>query len=236
LVTLTYPSAFPTDGLVVKAQLERLYARWKRHYGVPKGMWKQEFQKRGAPHFHCFVGLPEPEDELRAWLLDAWFQAVGSGDERHLYNGVDVSRWRWGTLGENRARVGEYFARHGAKGWQSYQNELPQGYTSPGRWWGVWGASAGFVPVERELVFEIREDYFRFRRLTWALQEKNRNRKARKGGRDKGAWTLSVDGLASGLRWAGQADAGRPGGRGGGLAGPAAGGECSGEGADPKAG
>lgn len=200
-MTLTYPAEFPKDGRVAKAQLDRLYARWRRHYGVPKGMWKQEFQKRGAPHFHCFVGLPEAEDLLRAWLLDAWYECVGSGDERHLFNGVDISPWRWGTLGQNRARVGEYFARHGAKGWQSYQNELPEGYTAPGRWWGTWGRSAGFVPVEKELVFATREEYYAFRRLVWALQEKNRGRRPRKGGRDKGAWTMSVDGLASGERW-----------------------------------
>lgn len=201
MVTLTYPSSFPTDGAVVKSHLDRLYARWKRRYGVPKGMWKLEFQKRGAPHFHCFVGLPEPEDELRAWLLDAWYGAVGSEDERHLYNGVDISRWRWGTLGENRSKVGDYFARHGAKGWQSYQNELPHGYISPGRWWGVWGGSAGFAPVEHVHVFDTRSEYYSLRRLTWTLQEKNRGRKPRKGGRDKGSWTMSIDGIATAGRW-----------------------------------
>jgi hypothetical protein len=202
MVTLTYPSVFPKDGKVVKAHLERFYARWKRYYGAPKGMWKLEFQQRGAPHFHCFVGLPEAEDELRAWLLEAWYGCVESGDERHLFNGVDISVWRWGTLGQNRSKVGMYFARHGAKGWRSYQNELPPGYTSPGRWWGVWGRSAGFVPVEQEVVFDSRAEYFQFRRLTWVLQEKNRGRKPRKGGRDKGGWTLSVDGISNGGRWA----------------------------------
>ena len=201
MVTLTYPENFPTDGRIVKSHLERLYARWVRHYGVPKGMWKQEFQRRGAPHFHCFVGLPQEEELLRAWLLEARYGSVGSGDERHVFNGVDISRWRWGTLGENRSKVGEYFARHGAKGWKSYQNQLPEGYTSPGRWWGVWGASAGFVPIEKEVTFATWEDYHAFRRLVWTLQEKNRGRKPRKGGRAKGAWTTSVDGLATGASW-----------------------------------
>jgi hypothetical protein len=200
--TFTYPASFPTDGELVKRQWDRLYSKWVRHYGVPMGMWKLEFQHRGAPHFHFFGGMPEPEDELRAWLLRAWYEAVGSGDERHLYNGVDISRWRWGTLGENRSKVGEYFARHGAKGWKSYQNELPEGYSSPGRWWGYWGRSAGFTPVEHVRVFDSRSEYFAFRRLTWTLQEKNRGRKPRRGGRDRGAFTLSVDGLTTGVRWA----------------------------------
>jgi len=200
-MTFTYPAVFPSDGQVVKGQWERLYARWVRRYGVPKGMWKLEFQQRGAPHFHAFVGLPEEQDVFRAWLLDAWYECVRSGDERHLYNGVDISAWRWGTLGQNAGKIGEYFARHGAKGWKSYQNRLPEGFTSPGRWWGVWGKSAGFAPVEEEHEFLGLEEYFDFRRATWALQRKNRGRPARKGGRHKGAWTLSVDGLMTGARW-----------------------------------
>lgn len=201
MLTFTFPAVFPTDGKVVKAIWQRLYSRWVRHYGVPKGMWKQEFQRRGAPHFHAFLGMPEEEDLLLAWLLKAWYESVGSGDERHLYNGVNISRWRWGSLGGNAAKVGEYFARHGAKGWQSYQNELPEGYTSPGRWWGVWGRSVGFRPVEKEVEFGSAEDYFAFRRLTRVLQEKNRGRPGKRGGLAKGAWALSVDGLTTGRRW-----------------------------------
>ena len=161
------------DGRVVKSHWERLYRRWTLRYGKPMGMWKLEFQQRGAPHFHLFAGLPEDEDLLRAALLEDWYECVGSGYEPHLYNGVDISRWRWGTLGENRSHVGEYFARHGAKGWKSYQNELPQGFTSPGRFWGVWGLK----PVEYALEVDWAE-YVRLRRLTWALQEKNRGPQA----------------------------------------------------------
>ena len=134
---------FPTDGQIAKAHLKRLYERWRNHYGKPRGMWKLEFQERGAPHFHCFVGLPECEEELRAWLLRQWYEVVGSGDERHLFYGVDISRWRWGSLGENRARVGgNLCARHGAKGRKSYQNRVPVGYVSPGRVLGRVGPEA----------------------------------------------------------------------------------------------
>jgi hypothetical protein len=196
MVTFTYPEAFPTDGQVAKAQLKRVYERWRQRYGKPMGMWKMEFHRRGAPHFHCFVGLPEPEDELRAWLLRQWYEVVGSADDRHLFHGVDISRWRWGTLGENRARVGEYFARHGAKGWKSYQNRVPHGYVSPGQFWGVWGLKP--VVVVMPLVWG---EYVQQRRLVWTLDGKNRQRKVRKGGGDKGAFALSVDGVRTGSRW-----------------------------------
>lgn len=198
MVTFTYPEVFPTDGQLAKAHLKRLYERWRRRYGKPRGMWKMEFQGRGAPHFHCFVGLPESEDELRAWLLRQWYEVVGSGDERHLFHGVDISRWRWGTLGESRARVGEYFARHGAKGWTSYQNRVPEGYVSPGQFWGVWGLKPAV-----EVTPLGRGEYVWHRRLTWALDGKNRQRKVRKGGGDRGAFAVSVDGRRTGRRWVG---------------------------------
>jgi len=198
MVTLTYPEVFPTDGQIAKADLKRLYERWRRRYGKPRGMWKLEFQERGAPHFHLFVGLPESEDEFLAWLLRQWYEVVGSGDERHLFHGVDISRWRWGTLGESRARVGEYFARHGAKGWKSYQTRVPEGYVSPGQFWGVWGLKPAV-----EMIPLVRGEYVRHRRLTWALDGKNRGRKVRKGGGDNGAFSLSIDGHGTGRRWVG---------------------------------
>jgi len=198
MVTFTYPAIFTKDGRLAKAQLKRLYERWRVRYSVPQGMWKMEFQERGAPHFHCFVGLPEPEEELRAWLLRQWYEVVGSEDERHLYQGVDISRWRWGTLGESRTRVGEYFARDGAKRWQSYQNRVPDGYASPGQFWGVWGLKPAV-----EVIPLLRGEYVQHRRLTWMLDSKNRERKVRKGGGDKGAFALSVDGHRTGRRWVG---------------------------------
>ena len=198
MVTFTYPEVFPTDGQVAKAHLKRLYERWRSRYGMPRGMWKLEFQERGAPHFHCFVGLPESEDELRAWLLRQWYEVVGSGDERHLFHGVDTSRWRWGSLGDSRARVGGYFARHGAKGWKSYQKRVPVGYVSPGQFWGVWGLKPAVDVIPLDWV-----EYVQHRRLTWALDGKNRERKVRKGGGDRGAFALSVDGHQTGTRWVG---------------------------------
>jgi len=198
MVTFTYPAIFPKDGRVAKAQLKRLYERWRVRYSVPQGMWKMEFQERGAPHFHCFLGLPEEEEQLWAWLLGQWYEIVGSCDERHLYHGVDISRWRWGTLGESRSRVGEYFARHGAKGWKSYQNRVPEGYVSPGQFWGVWG-----LKPDVHVVPLSRREYVHQRRLTWTLDGKNRGRSARKGGGDKGAFSLSVDGMQTGDRWVG---------------------------------
>ncbi len=63
MVTLTYPrdwrAAVP-DGRALKAQLKRFERRWRRRWGVqPVGVWVLEFQGRGAPHVHLYVGLPD---------------------------------------------------------------------------------------------------------------------------------------------------------------------------------
>jgi len=122
LTTLTYPAEFPdpTDRLC-KYHLEQLNKRMVRLVFNCSGHWKMEFQDRGAPHFHCILyGLTE-EKMLAAfppspaalqkwgraikagkitpglvgfqeWSSQAWFEIVGSGDEKHLRAGVRVER------------------------------------------------------------------------------------------------------------------------------------------------
>ena len=51
-VTLTYPGDFPLDGRRVKRDLAVFRRAWARRFGVARGMWKLEFQRRGAPHLH----------------------------------------------------------------------------------------------------------------------------------------------------------------------------------------
>ncbi len=198
MVTFTYPEVFPTNGQVAKAHLKRLYERWRSRYGKPRGMWKLEFQQRGAPHFHCFVGLPESEDELRAWLLRQWYEVVGSGMSGICSTALTFLVGAGDRLGRTGLVSENYFARHGAKGWRSYQNRVPVGYVSPGQFWGVWGLKPAV-----EVIPLVRGEYVQHRRLTWALDGKNRERKVRKGGGDRGAFTLSVDGHRTGRRWVG---------------------------------
>jgi len=63
MVTLTYPgdrgAAFiARDGITVHRHLRRFLKRWTRRWGKPKGLWKLEFQDRGAPHLHVFLSMP----------------------------------------------------------------------------------------------------------------------------------------------------------------------------------
>lgn len=62
MVTLTYPGDWETvapDGPVVKAHLVQFFKRFERAWGTAwSGIWKLEFQRRGAPHFHLLMVPP----------------------------------------------------------------------------------------------------------------------------------------------------------------------------------
>ncbi|MEV6110852.1 hypothetical protein AB0M28_40090, partial [Streptomyces sp. NPDC051940] len=104
MTTLTYPDQWlrvaPT-GAAAKKHLETFYVRFERAWGVPFcGLWKEEFQRRGAVHFHLWHPRPdglagtarrfEYEGKLAAWKAAKeagekglrkpyWRDAVGDG-------------------------------------------------------------------------------------------------------------------------------------------------------------
>ena len=62
MITLTYPGDWQRwvpDAREFVRQREAFKERWRRRYGSPIGVWVTEFQKRGAPHLHMYVGLPD---------------------------------------------------------------------------------------------------------------------------------------------------------------------------------
>lgn len=62
MITLTYPGDWETvapNGPTVKAHLRTFFERYKRAWGENwRGVWKMEFQRRGAPHFHLLMVPP----------------------------------------------------------------------------------------------------------------------------------------------------------------------------------
>lgn len=120
-VTLTYPIEWSSDWKDWKRHLDVFKRRFKRRYpGVPF-FWRLEFQKRGAPHFHLLVfGLEAVSIE---WLSSAWYEAVGSGDAKHLAAGSRVGRIRSWRM------AGYYVSKYAAK------EQITD--TPTGRVWGV---------------------------------------------------------------------------------------------------
>lgn len=134
--TLTYPDEFPTDGRAVKRHLVAFRKRFERRWGKQAAVWKLEFQRRGAPHFHLLLSVPAGVDlrEFRSWLSSSWYEVVSSGDLRHLLAGTQVQ------IADT--DCGRYFA-YGVKssGSKEYQNQVPEGFESVGRFWGAWNVS-----------------------------------------------------------------------------------------------
>lgn len=129
LVHLTYPAQFPSNGREVKAHLHR-FLLWLNGKGV-RWAWVQEFQERGAPHFHVLVS---------GWLdrkgvARKWFEIVGSGDRKHLFAGTRVEGVR--SLGGVSRYLGKYLAKE-------KQKTPPAAYVQCGRFWGI---SRGLVTV-----------------------------------------------------------------------------------------
>lgn len=142
-VHLTYPKEYNPDSTVYKEHLDNFTRRLEREFTDAGFIWKLEFQKRGAPHFHLFVwGIPEfksysdSAEELRRtynlslpafreWISQAWYEIVGSGDLKHLHAGTRVERIA------SRQKAMAYCSGYASKDDQT----LPGKYV--GRYWGV---------------------------------------------------------------------------------------------------
>ena len=142
-VHLTYPREFNPDSDVYKAHLDNFSRRMERAYPEAGFIWKLEFQKRGAPHFHVFVwGIPDFENVgrwdadlkrkldrsscmFRIWLSETWYEIVGSGDLRHFRAGTRVERIA------SREKAMAYCSGYASKDDQTQ----PGNYV--GRYWGA---------------------------------------------------------------------------------------------------
>lgn len=125
LVTLTYPATWSPSPSDWKRDLDAFSKRLAREYPDAAAVWVLEFQQRGAPHFHLVVfGVPRIDYK---WLARAWYEVVGSGDEKHLRAGTRVEQARkWNAL---QAYVSKYVSKN-----QSKDLPIPEGV---GRWWGA---------------------------------------------------------------------------------------------------
>lgn len=130
MVTLTYPADFPADGAKTKAHLKEFRRRFEKRFGKMRALWRLEFQKRGAPHYHILYFdcgfLPIPE------VSALWHTIVKSRDLNHLLAGVDIKRIHEGS---NRRIIMAYVSKYIAKEDKNNGNKSFEGF---GRWWGRW--------------------------------------------------------------------------------------------------
>lgn len=189
-ITLTYPGVWSDNPKEWKTHLDRFEKSVMRKFPGSALVWKLEAQKRGAPHFHCLLyNVYTIDVGFRGWLSETWYRVVGSNDERHLMAGTRVEYLR-----SYRGAMA-YAAKYMSK---TTEENLPEEWGRPGRFWGVYGRSN--LPVGE--VFEVP--------LTWlesvTLQRWLRNY-AKLPGRDRRTetifvnssedWVRALDGLPS---------------------------------------
>lgn len=177
MVTLTYPGAWQVvapSAPVCKAHLDALKKRFLRFYGFPLvAVWKREFQRRGAPHYHLLMTPPPVQLRqgrrwtFQQWLADAWVSIVDadhrlSPEDRaamlRVHLGPRVVDFSEGMRARDPKRLAVYFSKHGSFGAKDYQNDAPAEWTgsvapyadqgSVGRFWGSWGLEKALAVVE----------------------------------------------------------------------------------------
>lgn len=151
--TLTYPGEWPRDPQVWKAHLRAFRERMRRRYGKFPAVWRLEFQRRGAPHFHLLVFLDVSRPALRGFVSRSWYGVVGSGDEDHLKAGTQVVRvhsWRG---------VRSYAAKYLGK----VEGDDRDPDQSIGRFWGVWNKD--LLPITAEHHQLTFDQFYRLRRV-----------------------------------------------------------------------
>jgi len=186
-LTLTYPDAFPEDAAKWHRDLDVFMKRMRRQYPRAAVVWRLEWVPRCsgvnvgklAPHYHLLV-FGVPWMDLR-WLAAAWYETVGSGDDRHLGAGTQAQRVR------SRRGVIYYAAKYMSK-----QAMAPEMWT--GRVWGVVGRD--LLPVIlREFVLTW-EQFYTVRRVLRRWFEKQTRRKRRVMYRGQGLTAYLRDGEA----------------------------------------
>lgn len=150
-VTLTYPGNHPVDSSATKKHLDRFAKRFMHRYPHGFFIWRFEYQERGGPHFHLLIYNVWYIN--RDWLANAWYDVVGSGDERHLRAGTQVRRVR------TEEAVARYISKYMAK------ENIPAGVESTGRCWGIKNKAVYKRFVTRRVVRLTPEEFTMLRRI-----------------------------------------------------------------------
>ncbi|HOT91545.1 MAG TPA: hypothetical protein PLJ78_07070 [Anaerolineae bacterium] len=182
-VTLTYPwmDGKPfSDWERAKEHLEALRKRLERAYGIKWAVWKQEYQESGALHFHLVLNLSRVVRVacFRAWLAQAWYEIVESGNPDHLAAGtgvepVYIEQGQPGSLLSYLSKeLGGSRKRYQDRAFDPDTGELIES----GKTWGIWGR--GDFEAAKVIICKItvrgREAWQRFKENVARRFEKSR--------------------------------------------------------------
>lgn len=161
LITLTYPSDWESvvpDGTTFKRHVKALLKRYEVAFDEKlRGLWKMEFQRRGAPHLHVMTSIASDVPHLRSWLSKNWADIVNHPDpsERTKHEGAGTRIDEWHDFKTFQAYlIAVYFSKHSSPSGfsvKNYQNRVPELWAQAGnvgRFWGYWGLSPAVAKVQ----------------------------------------------------------------------------------------
>lgn len=179
MVTLTMPGILWEAAAPSPRDFKRMVNLWQRvyarHWGeAPVGVWKLEFQRRGAPHLHILmtppVGVAKSRDrlEFKPWLSREWAKIVRgqlarlSPIDPAVLESASMAHELAGTRVEAESasysdpkRIAQYFRKHSSWSAKDYQNQMPPVWLTAlerggkgARFWGVWGLNYGGGTIE----------------------------------------------------------------------------------------
>jgi len=125
----------PTDGIIIKKQLNKFLVYVRRTFPGVIYFWFLEFQQRGSPHFHVFLNIPTTKQN-RLKLADLWLLA---SNQQYDIASIKFHQHKKNFFDWN--LNGHYVAKYAAK---EYQKEIPENFKNVGRFWG---ATRGIAPV-----------------------------------------------------------------------------------------
>ncbi len=170
-ITLTYGGEFPSPA-VAKKHLDRFIKRLRREYLEAGGIWRLEWQERGAPHFHLLVlGV---DFIPYAWTAAAWaavtdgMASAKSGTETRRVKSYSQSVY---YVSKYLAKSGVDASEEGVEGLDTGAEGEPSGEPEqgPGRLWGHFGCWRKYQSAKVRLVLE-RDQAARVARTLDALR------------------------------------------------------------------
>lgn len=137
-VTLTYHEEWSRDWQGWKRDLDVMIKRLGRRFPDLEGLWRLEFQKRGAPHFHLIITSNHAEyDDLKAVITQGWSEIAHRNSE---HQGKYATNIRPVNLVSRRHAMhycAKYMAKESSAQIDTATGEITQRET--GRCWGTWG-------------------------------------------------------------------------------------------------
>lgn len=174
-VTLTYGRDYPDDAMECKRHLDNFLKRLAYKFPQATTVWRAEFQKRGALHFHMIIFCVQYI--CKDWLAKAWNDVI-AGDEDHLKAGTSIER----SSGYKHT-IG-YCSKYVAKKTESILDDELK-VKEIGRHWGISNRQVFYGILGDSKLVDLTEGEFHeirryFRRYMDSCQRKKLDREKRK--------------------------------------------------------